>query len=484
MKEPLNPFISLNPYRIIGVLSNSGVKEIHKNLSKLRAFAQLGKKIEFDYDLNFLNLAEAERNSEIISKVESRILLDENKVKYSLFWFLDSSSYDSIALSNLIKGNTEKAIEIWEKATKSNKVTAKNYSSFNNLATLLLLMSFEESKSDTFNKSKESISYLKQALNYKSNLITSSFFREFCNDIGVTTDITVSEIQPFFANTIIEILNRNFSSKEVVALVGDLDESFASIINVNLVKNPISNIKHNIKEASKELSKNEENGITIGKQLIRDSNRDLIYLKETLGATDYEYEALADNLANQVLQCGIVCFNKTSDDQAYLSSYKYALTLASNEKTKARANDCIKHCEEEKEANNCFCCKSNQINKSNYKSLTIYKVTNRSYFPRRVEFNYLDVKIFYCDECFDLIDKKNKANSAIIVISMFVFLTSFILINLTKNAPLAFFIAASLTIIIGYRQYKKVPFINSDISLHPILRKYFKEGWTRSKPAA
>jgi tetratricopeptide (TPR) repeat protein len=185
--QRLHPYISLNPYRIIGVHSNSGVKEIHKNLSKLKAYAQLDKKVEFDYDFNFLNLVEVERNNEIISKVESRILLDENKVKYSLFWFLDASSYDSIALSNLIKSNTEKAIGIWEKAIKSNEVTSKNYSAFNNLATLLILLSLDDSKSDLFSKSKDSIHNLRQALNYKCALMSSDFFKNFCNEIGVTT---------------------------------------------------------------------------------------------------------------------------------------------------------------------------------------------------------------------------------------------------------------------------------------------------------
>ena len=407
MKKTVNPYISLNPYRIVGVHSNSGVKEIHKNLSKLKAYAQLGKKVDFDYDFNFLNLVEAERNNEIIAKVESRILLDENKVKYSLFWFIDVSSYDSIALSNLIKGNTEKAIDIWEKATKSNEVTSKNYSAFNNLATLLLLVSLEDSKSDIFSKSKNSIHNLRQALNYKCALISSDFFKDFCNEIGVTTAISVPDIQSFFATTILEIINKNFSNKELVDLVDGLDESFASIVNTNLVKSPISNIKNNIKEASKDLTENEENGILIGKKLIKDSNKDLMYLKQTLGATDYQYEAISDKLANQILQCGILYYNATKEDQAYLSSYKYALSIAIHDKTKLRAENAIEHCEEEKKANVCPSCNLNNININKPSYVTLYKITESNYWSNTVKYKQVQLKIFFCQTCHIKISKNS-----------------------------------------------------------------------------
>jgi hypothetical protein len=117
MKASSNPYISQNPFRVIGVLSNSGIKEIHKNLSKLKAYSKLDKLVELDYDFNFLNLQEPDRDNDTISKVESRILLDENKIKYSLFWFVDYSPFDSIAISNLVKGN----YDVLKKFTNDNK---------------------------------------------------------------------------------------------------------------------------------------------------------------------------------------------------------------------------------------------------------------------------------------------------------------------------------------------------------------------------
>lgn len=39
-----------NPYRILGVLSNSPLKERVANLNKLNAFAKVGKKVSFPND--------------------------------------------------------------------------------------------------------------------------------------------------------------------------------------------------------------------------------------------------------------------------------------------------------------------------------------------------------------------------------------------------------------------------------------------------
>ena len=481
MNEPTNPYISLNPFRIIGVLSNSGVKEIHKNLSKLKAYAQLGKKVEFDYDFNFLNLAETERHNDIIAKVESRILLDENKVKYSLFWFLDASSYDSIAVSNLIKGNTEKAIDIWEKATKSNEVTSKNFSSFNNLATLLLLVSLEDSKSDIFSKSKDSIINLRKAINYKCALISSDFFKDFCNDIGVTTAISVPDIQSFFATTILEIINKNFSNKELVELVDGLDESFASIVNTNLVKSPISNIKNNIKEASKDLTENEKNGIIIGKKLIKDSNKDLMYLKETLGVGDYQYEAIADKLANQILQCGILYFNATKEDQAYINSYKYALSIAINDKTKIRAEDAIKHCEEEKSEKLCKFCHTNEISKSEGIRVKMYKMTSYNQYSY---FKDGGLEIICCSSC-----KTKKSSNEFVTYLVFIaiYLVAALLsqgVLLMIDLFLWFFVnrAGSFTIFSFVFRFIKKELYYNKLEKHPLLISTLREGYKYGMP--
>ena len=80
-----------NPYRFLGVISNSGVKNIQKNLSKIKAYSKIGKHLALPYELSFFNLLEINRSESLINDAENKILLDPNKIKYSLFWFIENS---------------------------------------------------------------------------------------------------------------------------------------------------------------------------------------------------------------------------------------------------------------------------------------------------------------------------------------------------------------------------------------------------------
>ena len=109
--------ISSNPYRIIGVLSNSGAKSIQKNLSKIKAYSKIGREVSLPFELNFLNLEKLNRTDASIIDAENKILLDPNKIKHALFWFIDASSIDQIALANLEKGDFTFADLRWSNFT-------------------------------------------------------------------------------------------------------------------------------------------------------------------------------------------------------------------------------------------------------------------------------------------------------------------------------------------------------------------------------
>ena len=342
-------YISNNSYRILGVVSNASLKDVQKNISKLKAFAKIGKKMDLDYDLSCLNLAELNRTDALLLKSESQIKLDKNRIQNSLFWFVDITPIDSVALSHLIKGDVVKSIEIWAKIIKSNEVNSKNYSAYSNLSTLLLFSSLDASKTDTFMKDSESSNKIMRAFKLKKELISSTYYNQYCESISKSIPITSDDAQEFFTTTVIDVLKKNYSAKELSKLFEGLDNQLMDSLTESLTGEPISNIKNHIDIASQIIKKNETSGVKAGKQLIKHTLSDIKQLNEVLSANDFMFQTISDALANQILQCGILCFNATGDDQAYLSSYKYALQVAKGVKTINRANESIKHCEEEKE---------------------------------------------------------------------------------------------------------------------------------------
>ena len=100
-----------NPYRVLGVYSNSPAKDKVSNKNRLIAFSRVGKNCSFPLDLSDV-FGEPDRSLESINRSEQQIKLDADKLKHAFFWFIQFSPLDKAALSNLQAGNHEKAEEI------------------------------------------------------------------------------------------------------------------------------------------------------------------------------------------------------------------------------------------------------------------------------------------------------------------------------------------------------------------------------------
>jgi hypothetical protein len=473
-------YISNNSYRVLGVPSNSSLKDIQKNISKLKAFAKIGKEMQLDYDLSCLNFSKINRTDDLLLKSENQIKLDKNRIQMSLFWFVDISPIDTVSLANLIKGDVSKSIEIWEKATKSNELTLNNYSAFNNLSTLLLLSSLDDSNTDTFKKDSDSIKIIKQAIHLKNKFISSTFFNNYCESICKSASITSDDAQEFFTNTILELFQKNFTAKDLSYLFEGLDDQLKDTLNATLTDTPLSNIQNHIDNAADLIKKNEKSGVKVGKQLIKDTLADFKKLKEILGVDDFQFQTISDSLANQILQCGIVCFNSTSNDQEYLSSYKYALKIAVGDQTITRAKKTIKHCEEERKSRICSGCDNGTVNNQNKIYIQLYKETNRTWFPRRVQYQSLKLTLLFCDKCYnDLNDKqslRNKIKFGTAAAAGFIGLLSAGFGGLIFGGLFGLFWGWVATFIfVSGNNYTKN---------HPVYRKYINEGWSESEPTA
>ena len=483
-------YFSNNPYRILGVPSNAGLKEIQKNISKLKAFSKIGKEMELDYNLSFLNLSKLDRSDTLLSKSNNQLNLDKDKIKNSLFWFADLSPIDSVALAHLIKGDIVKATEIWEKATVSKDVSAKNYSSFNNFSTLLFLNALDDSKTDTFKKDDTSIKQIRKAIKLKAEFISSTLFNDYCESICKSNPVSSVDAEEFFTNIILTLLRKNFTPKELIVLFEGLNSNLEDTLSDSLKEAPISNIKSHIDTASNSIKKDKKSGINAGKQLIRNTLKDVKYLKEVSSSNDLQFQSISDKLSNQILECGIVCFNETGDDQEYLSSYEYALSIAHSEKTKNRAKECVKHCKEEKIANLCSYCEEKNINRQDSYQISLYKETHRTWFPRRVQYQQATLKLYYCKSCLEKILDKDKIQKRVayggLIIGLII--TLIMTVNIGGDeVGIVFLFMGGMFGFAGYKIGSAIGSLFGSKSItdyHPDLNKHLNQGWTKSPPTA
>ena len=338
--------VTENPYRIVGILATATAREIQARKGKISAFAKVGKEITSEYDFSFFN--SLQRTNSIIDKAFSDIEQNQNKVKHSLFWFINYTPIDNTAIQYLVSGNKEKAIEIWGKLTDEKDVTSKNFSAFNNIGTLYLL---EESKS-----------FIKKGITAKIKLIESESFQEFVH-------LVADENYSLDKNKQIEILidefltdsKNKYSASEIMEFFSECNGTSQKYLSKKFTEDPIHKIESQIEQCTKKRSKDQINAFKYANELHINTKNELSLLKLILGSTDLQFKLLSDKIAKELLQCSIDYFNESQKQEKsnnYLEEAmklaKLAESIAVNEITKNRVKDNLSSLEgmKDRELNN------------------------------------------------------------------------------------------------------------------------------------
>ena len=73
-----------NPYRLLGVYSNSPTKERLANHNRMKAFLKVGKSVSFPLDLSQY-LASIERTETSVADAEAALTLPKDQMQYAQF---------------------------------------------------------------------------------------------------------------------------------------------------------------------------------------------------------------------------------------------------------------------------------------------------------------------------------------------------------------------------------------------------------------
>lgn len=333
--------IQNNPYRIAGILSNATERELQKQKTKIKAYTKVGKEIKSDFDFEILD--SISRTEESVNKAFSNVEQNQDKVNYSLFWFLNASPFDNTALEYLKNDDEEKAIEIWEKVTNDKDVNSKNFSAFNNLGTYKLL--------------SQSKTGIKKGIESKIKLIESDYFEDFVHLVADQT-YTIDKFKQSekLIDELLRQLNNQYSSSETLQLFSNCNGTTQNYLSKKFTEQPIHNIENRIENCKKKRKAGNGNTYEFGLRLCTDSKDDLSLLSSLLGASNLKYKTIADQLANEIMQCGIDYFNESQENNStenYLEQAqkltKISDRIAVGKLTKDRVKDSLATLEEMKD---------------------------------------------------------------------------------------------------------------------------------------
>lgn len=301
-----------NPYRILGVFSNSPKKEVLSNLNKMKAFLKVGKSMSFLLDLPTF-LPPIERTDVSVSTAQSAIELPVDQLKHTLFWFMKDTQFDEIAFNHLFSGNITQAKDIWSKKES--------------VSSVLNLMACAMIEQDV----------VSLALN--ADKLFSNHATEFCQKVNETVKLTSDELTQLFVDSISEDSTFSISA---LANVSGTSSTWRNTLSKRLIS-PIIDLINNSIQVAKQASGPLAN-YNAGVKLMEETKQPLAQLKGLLGASDMQYQMIADKLANAILQCGINYFNDTEEDNAPDKAkilQGYALSISVGQMAKDRCKEIV-----------------------------------------------------------------------------------------------------------------------------------------------
>lgn len=302
--------IQNNPYRLLGIYSNSPTKERVANHNRLRAFLKVGKEISFPSDLPVL-LSTITRTTENVSDADAKLTLPNEQLRYAQFWYAKVTSLDDIAMNHLKEGNADMAISIWEKKDNASSLQ-------NRIVSALIQGNYEMviACADKLYSSyiKEFVSIvLGECYRADAENLAYGFLDELCSTVGTMAII------PY-------ILNNNWKQYVGSKTIKPLIDALQLAINV-----------------AKEFK---GKGITArynaGVKLMNDTKATLTQLKALLPVSDLQYQVIVDKLGLEILQCGIDYYNSSEAADAAHKAMKlqsYALSVVVGKMAKDRCKE-------------------------------------------------------------------------------------------------------------------------------------------------
>ncbi|WP_462347605.1 hypothetical protein [Alloprevotella tannerae] len=301
-----------NPYRQLGVYTNSPTKERLANHNRMKAFLKVGKSVSFSLDLPQY-LQPINRTDALVADAEAKLTLPKEQILHAQFWFIKTTLLDEVAFNHLFAGEIDKAEEIWQKreclSALQNRIVCalirKKYD--------FAIMCAEVLYGNTQYLNQFVSTIIGTGGNFDVSSLAFSFLDILCDEIGA------SKLLPFITNS-----------------------SWKEHLGEKAVKPLINSIQEAINIAQKTKGRGSKARLNAGEALRRNTRNAILQLKGFLSTKDLRYQMIADKLGLEILQCGIDYFNDSEEPDAAhkaMSLQKYAKSIVVGQMAKDRCKE-------------------------------------------------------------------------------------------------------------------------------------------------
>jgi len=193
------------------------------------------------------------------------------------------------------------------KTDLTQKIRSSNITSaINVIASKLCLCSLID---EQYNNMESTISLFGIVLN-------SDYLPKFASKIvGVHTNFDISTIERYFIDDIYNFVrpqldkNERAQTKEFIEAFHSFSEANQKYILHRFIGRPILDIEDSIAKTKIFLKNTPLQGVILGFNLFNTTNENLFAVRKILSYTNYQYRLLANDLADTILDCGIIYFN-------------------------------------------------------------------------------------------------------------------------------------------------------------------------------
>ena len=323
IKLVLDSLVGKNPYRVLGVYGNATSREVQKNLSRMAAFAKVGRTEEFytDFKVAFrvsfqrLNAGsedahfKLERDEEMVVAAQAQLHSAGDRLLHLCFWWTCATPADEAAFRKLETGDLEGAREIWNRRSNVSAVV-------NTMTTSWLLADTATvgAKAEELfcTMGDELCALIDPTLRLEPEALIRRFFVAL-TEVGCRVETLPQGTH--------EVWRRLWSEYAAMPYLRAIEKEVAAAASLGDV--PAENL-----QAAKRLK-------TLAVRVLPQLKK--IYADDVLA-----YQVQADKLAEAVLQRAIVFFNESGGGEAVYQAMplqQYALSIAEGEPTRQRCRE-------------------------------------------------------------------------------------------------------------------------------------------------